>query len=80
MNLRSFSILQIALGASIAVHATLLAVRFVDPAGFERVFKDMPMEVILVNAKSNEPENPYSAEEWRHWRRAARWAARKLGV
>lgn len=57
MNLRSFSILQIALGASIAVHATLLAVRFVDPAGFERVFKDMPMEVILVNAKSNDPSD-----------------------
>lgn len=43
-----------ALSASVAVHAVLLAVRFVDPAGFERAFKDMPMEVILVNAKSND--------------------------
>lgn len=43
-----------ALSASVTVHAVLLAVRFVDPAGFERAFKDMPMEVILVNAKSND--------------------------
>ena len=33
MNLRSFSTLQIALGASFAVHAALLTVRFIDPEG-----------------------------------------------
>ena len=54
MNLRSFSTLQIALGASFAVHAALLTVRFVDPEGFNRVFHDTPLEVILVNARSNE--------------------------
>ena len=54
MNLRSFSTLQIALVASLAVHAVLLTVRFVDPDAFNRVFEDMPMEVILVNAKTNE--------------------------
>lgn len=54
MNLRSFSTLQIALGASIAVHAVLLTVRFVDPEGFNRVFQDTPLEVILVNTKTNE--------------------------
>lgn len=54
MKLRSFSTLQLALGASIAVHAGLLTVRFVDPEGFNRVFQDTPLEVILVNAKSNE--------------------------
>lgn len=54
MNLRSFSTLQIALGVSIAVHALLLTVRFVDPEAFNRVFEDTPLEVILVNAKSNE--------------------------
>ena len=54
MNLRSFSTLQIALGVSVAVHAVLLAVRFVDPEGFNRVFQDTPLEVILVNAKTNE--------------------------
>jgi protein TonB len=54
VNLRSFSTLQIALIASVAVHAVLLTVRFVDPEAFNRVFEDMPMEVILVNAKTNE--------------------------
>lgn len=54
MNLRSFSTLQIALGVSIAVHALLLTVRFVDPESFNRVFQDTPLEVILVNAKSDE--------------------------
>ncbi|HYF43106.1 MAG TPA: TonB family protein [Ramlibacter sp.] len=54
MNLKSFSTLQIALGVSIAVHAGLLTVRFVDPEGFNRVFKDTPLEVVLVNARTNE--------------------------
>ena len=52
--MKSPSTLQIALGASIAVHAVLLTVRFVDPERFNRVFQDTPLEVILVNAKSNE--------------------------
>ena len=51
---RSFSTLQIALGVSVAVHAALLSVRFIDPEGFNRVFQDTPLEVILVNAKSTE--------------------------
>ena len=54
MNLRSFSTLQLALGASLAVHAALLTVRFVDPERFKRVFEDTPLEVILVNARTNE--------------------------
>jgi protein TonB len=54
VNLRSFSPLQIALGASVAVHAVLLTVRFVDPEGFNRVFEDTPLEVILVNTKTHE--------------------------
>ena len=28
--------------------------RFVDPEGFNRVFQDTPLEVILVNARSGE--------------------------
>ena len=51
---RSFSTLQIALGVSVAVHAALLSVRFIDPEGFNRVFQDTPLEVILVNAKTSE--------------------------
>lgn len=54
MNLRSFSTLQIALGVSVAVHAALLTVRFVDPQAFNRVFEDTPLEVLLVNAKTGE--------------------------
>ncbi len=54
MNLRKFSTLQIALGVSVAVHAVLLTVRFVDPEGFNRVFQDTPLEVILVNTRTNE--------------------------
>ncbi len=52
--LTRLSVLQIALGASIIVHAALLSVRFVDPESFNRVFEDTPLEVILVNAKSTE--------------------------
>ena len=54
MNLRQFSTLQIALGISVAVHAALLTFRFVDPEGFNRVFEDTPLEVILVNTNLNE--------------------------
>ena len=54
MNLHSITTLQFALGASIAVHAALLSVRFVDPEAFNRVFQDTPLEVILVNARTNE--------------------------
>ncbi|MDP3760191.1 MAG: TonB family protein [Ramlibacter sp.] len=54
MNWRSFSTLQIALGISVAVHAALLGLRIVDPEGFNRVFEDTPLEVILVNTKTNE--------------------------
>jgi len=54
VNLRSFSTLHIALGLSIAVHAVLLTVRFVDPQAFNRVFEDTPLEVILVNSRSDE--------------------------
>ncbi len=52
--MKSFSTLQIALGASVLVHAVALTTRFVDPERFNRVFQDTPLEVILVNAKSND--------------------------
>lgn len=54
MNLKSLSTLQIALGVSALVHAAVLTVRIVDPEGFDRVFQDTPLEVVLVNAHSNE--------------------------
>ena len=49
-----FSTLQVALGVSIAVHGALLGVRFVDPEGFNRMFEDSPLEVVLVNSRSGE--------------------------
>ena len=52
--MKSPSTLQIALGVSVAVHAVLLTVRFVDPERFNRIFQDTPLEVILVNAKTSE--------------------------
>jgi protein TonB len=46
--------LQLALGISVLLHIVLLAVRWVDPAQFDRIFQDTPLEVILVNSKANE--------------------------
>ncbi|MBT2322136.1 energy transducer TonB [Variovorax paradoxus] len=54
MNLRDLSSLQIALGLSVAAHALLLGLRFASPETFNRVFTETPLEVILVNAKTNE--------------------------
>jgi protein TonB len=54
MKLKDLSTLQIALGLSVIAHAALLTVRFVDPEAFNRVFKETPLEVILVNARTNE--------------------------
>jgi periplasmic protein TonB len=58
LRIRNFfkqcSTLQIAIGISLLVHVLLITVRFVDPEGFNRVFKDTPLEVILVNAKSSD--------------------------
>ena len=52
--LKQLSTLQLALAVSVAVHAALLTVRFVNPEAFNRVFQDAPLEVILVNARSDE--------------------------
>jgi periplasmic protein TonB len=46
--------LHVALAVSLAVHGVLLTIRFVDPQAFNRAFADTPLEVILVNARSNE--------------------------
>lgn len=51
---RNLSTVQIALLFSLGVHAALFTVRFVDPEGFDRVFQDTPLEVILVNSRSGE--------------------------
>ena len=46
--------LRVALAISVGVHAALLTLRFVDPEGFNLLFTDTPLEVILVNARSSE--------------------------
>jgi periplasmic protein TonB len=53
-SVRDWSTMTWAIVVSVAVHAGLLTVRFVDPQAFNRVFKDTPLEVVLVNARSNE--------------------------
>jgi protein TonB len=54
MKWRDLSTLQWALAASVAFHAVLLTVRFVDPEALNRAFRDTPLEVILVNARTAE--------------------------
>lgn len=49
-----FTPLQWALAVSITVHAGLITLRLADPERFNRVFHDTPLEVVLVNARSNE--------------------------
>jgi len=51
---RKLSVLHVALIFSLGVHALLLTVRFVDPEGFNRIFQDTPLDVILVNSRSGE--------------------------
>jgi protein TonB len=52
--MRRPSTLQIALALSLGVHALLLGWRFGSPQSFNRVFQDTPLEVVLVNTRSNE--------------------------
>jgi protein TonB len=54
MNWRDLSALHWALLASAALHGALLTIRFVDPERLNRAFRDTALEVILVNARSNE--------------------------
>lgn len=52
--MKKLSTLQIAVAISVALHVVPLTVRFVDPQGFTRAFEKMPLEVILVNSRSND--------------------------
>ena len=53
-RLNRLTAMQVALIVSLTVHAGLLTVRLVDPEGFNRIFQDSPLEVILVNSRSGE--------------------------
>jgi len=52
--MRRLSTLQIALACSLGVHGVLLGWRVGSPDSFNRVFQDTPLEVVLVNTRSNE--------------------------
>ena len=51
---KTLSTLQWALGLSVLLHAALLTVRFVDPEGFRRLFQETTLDVVLVNAESDQ--------------------------
>ena len=40
---------------SVGLHAVLIAWRLTDPESFQRVFEDTPLEVVLVNARTDAP-------------------------
>jgi periplasmic protein TonB len=61
VKFKSLSPLQLALGISVAVHAVVLTVRFVDPEAFNRVFQDTALEVVLVNSRNNKPPDTSTA-------------------
>ena len=54
LDWRRYSTLQWALLVSVSAHVIPLSIRFVNPEGIERAFRDTPLEVILVNARSTE--------------------------
>jgi protein TonB len=58
-RLRHLTTFQLAMIISVLVHASLLAVRFAHPQAFDRIFQDTPLEVILVNSRTQEaPDKP----------------------
>ncbi|CUA93007.1 energy transducer TonB [Thiomonas bhubaneswarensis] len=59
LSLRSFSPLQWALIASIGVHVALLSLRFAAPQTFNRMFDNAPLDVVLVNQRTEDaPTKP----------------------
>ena len=50
----ALTLLHKTLLVSALLHGALLTVRFVDPEGFNRFFQDTPLEVVLVNAASED--------------------------
>lgn len=58
--------LQLALGLSLGLHALLLGLRLADPVRFDRLFEDLPLEVILVNSASpDKPTQPQAIAQHR---------------
>lgn len=65
-SLRQITTLQAALAVSLTVHAILLTLRFVESHALDRLIGDTPLEVILVNARSQEvPEKAQAVAQAR---------------
>jgi len=54
LSLKSLSTLQWALALSVLLHGAALVVRFVNPEGFQRAFQSTTLDVVLVNARSDD--------------------------
>ena len=64
-TLRRISPMGIAAGISLALHLGLLAVHVADPTSTSRIFEETPLEVILVNARSDEaPDQPQAIAQY----------------
>jgi len=60
------SALQVALLVSLALHAALLSLKLADPSRFERLFRESPLEVILVNTRATSKKSPpHALKPWR---------------
>jgi protein TonB len=47
--------MQTAVGVSVLLHLGVLLFRIADPQGFDRLMTQMPLDIVLVNARSNAP-------------------------
>ncbi len=61
-SLKSLSVLQWALAASVLLHGLVLTIRFVDPEGFRRLFQPTTLDVVLVNDKSDDKPDKKNAQ------------------
>lgn len=52
--------MQTAIGVSLVLHAGLLVFRIADPQGFDRLMTQVPLDIVLVNARSSAaaPDKP----------------------
>ena len=62
---RRISPMGIAAGVSLVLHLGLLAVHVAEPESASRIFEETPLEVILVNARSDEaPDQPQAIAQY----------------
>ncbi len=65
-GLQSHRLLLWTLGLSLLIHVSLLTFRLVAPEAYQRVFRDTPLEIVLVNARSTDnPDKPQALAQTR---------------